>query len=439
VSPFLDGGPEWRNWTGDQRCVPAQMARPKTRDELVEVIGRAAAAGLKVKIPGSGHSFTEAALTDGVMIDIHELGRVLDVDSDSGLVKVGGGIVLHELNARLHEHGRAMANLGDIDTQTISGAISTATHGTGTALQNIPAQVDAVELVTAGGEVVEFGSRDADPTGFRAARVGLGALGAISAVTLKTVPAFTLHRADEPIALDALLGDFDALADANDHFEFFVFPYTDQALTIKRNRTDAPLRPRSKLNVLINERLMQDKVGDLMFRLTARFQRLIPWLARISARFLAEGDYVDHSYKIFSSLRTLRFTEMEWAVPRANGPEAVRRVLDWIESERYPVAFPLECRVVAGDDALLSPSFERDVFYIAVHQYRGMEWRPYFEAVQSIMGDYGGRPHWGKRHMLGRDELAARYPRFEDFVAIRDRLDPGRVFANAYTERCLGA
>jgi L-gulonolactone oxidase len=176
-----------------------------------------------------------------------------------------------------------------------------------------------------------------------------------------------------------------------------------------------------------------------MFRLTARYQRLIPRLAKISARFLSEGDYIDHSYKIFSSLRTLRFTEMEWAVPRANGPEAVRRVLDWIASERYPVAFPLECRVVAADDALLSPSFERDVFYIAVHQYRGMQWRPYFEAVQSIMGEYGGRPHWGKRHMLTSDVLASRCPRFPDFLAIRDRLDPGRVFANAYTERCLGA
>jgi L-gulono-1,4-lactone dehydrogenase len=286
---------------------------------------------------------------------------------------------------------------------------------------------------------VELGPEDPDGgLGFRAARVGLGALGAISAVTLTTVPAFALHRVDEPMALDRVLGDIDALVDANDHFEFFVFPYTDQALTIRRNRTDAPLRPRSRLNQLINERIMQDRVGDLMFRLTARVQRLIPWLARISARFLAEGDYIDQSFRIFSSLRRLRFTEMEWAVPRASGPEAVRRVLDWIAAQRYPVAFPLECRIVAQDDALLSPSYECDGFYIAVHQYRGMEWRPYFEMVQSIMGEYDGRPHWGKRHMLGREELAARYPRFEEFLAVRERLDPGRVFANGYTRRCLG-
>jgi L-gulonolactone oxidase len=432
--------PGWRNWTGDQVCAPVAIERPRTREELVDAVTRAAAARRKVKVYGSGHSFSEAALTDGAMIDLSAMSRVLDADVSSGLVRVEGGIVLHELNQQLWARGLAMANLGDIDTQTISGAISTATHGTGTKLQNIPAQVAAVELVTAAGDVVSFGPGDPDGgIGFRAARVGLGALGAISAVTVRTVPAFALHRVDQPLPLDETLGGFDELADANDHFEFFVFPYTDQALTIRRNRTEAPLRPRSRLNILVNERLMQDKVGDLMFRLTARYQKLIPSLARISGRFLAEGDYIDHSYKIFSSLRTLRFTETEWAVPRANGPEAVRRVLDWIAGERYPVALPLECRFVARDDALLSPSFERDVVYIAVHQYRGMEWRPYFDAVQSIMGEYGGRPHWGKRHMLGRDELAARYPMFGEFLAVRDRLDPGRVFANAYTERCLGA
>jgi L-gulonolactone oxidase len=414
------------------------MERPQTRDELIEVIGRASAAGRVVKVPGSGHSFTEAALTDGVMIDLSGLGRVLDADPSSGLVRVEGGIVLEDLNRELHSRGRAMANLGDIDKQTISGAISTATHGTGTGLQNISAQVEAVELVTADGEVVEFTAGDADPTGYLAARVGIGALGAISAVTLRTVPAFTLHRVDEPLPLDHVLGDFDALADANDHFEFFVFPYTDQALTIRRNRTDAPLRPRSRLNVLINETIMQNTVGEWLFRLTRAYPGPIPRLAKISARFLSEGDYVDHSFNIFSSERTIRFTEMEWALPRADGPKAVRSVLDWIASERYPVAFPLECRVVAGDDALLSPSFARDTFYIAVHQFRGMEWRPYFEAVQLIMGEYGGRPHWGKRHMLDAGALASRYPRFGDFVAVRDRLDPGRLFANAYTERCLG-
>ncbi|HWE34617.1 MAG TPA: D-arabinono-1,4-lactone oxidase [Solirubrobacteraceae bacterium] len=425
----------WHNWAGDQVCRPASTARPASLSELLETVGAAPA----VKVRGSGHSFSEAALTDGVMIDLGAMDRVLDVDLASGLVKVEGGIPLRQLNHALDAHGLALANLGDIDRQTISGAISTATHGTGAQLPNISAQVSEVELATGSGELVRLGANDPDGgLALRAARVGIGALGAIAAVTLRTVPAFALHRVDEPVALDRVLGDFDTFAAENDHFEFFVFPYTEQALTIRRNRTEAPLRPRSKLNVLINETLLQNQVGDWLFRLTRRFPALIPGLTKTSAWFLSEGDYIDQSFKIFSSERTIRFTEMEWAIPRASGPAAVRQVLDWIAAERYPVAFPIECRVVAADDALLSPSFERDTFYIAIHQYRKMEWRPYFEAVQTIMDEYGGRPHWGKRQMLGAAELASRYPRFGDFLAVRDRLDPNRVFANAYTERCLG-
>jgi FAD-linked oxidoreductase len=426
---------EWRNWAGDQVCRPASAVHPESVSELVEIV----AGARSVKVRGSGHSFSEAALTDGVMVDLGAIDRVLDVDRESGLVRVQGGIALRDLNLALHRHGLAMANLGDIDRQTISGAISTATHGTGERLPNISAQVARIELVTGSGELVALGPDDPDGgLAFRAARVGIGALGVIAAVTLRTVPAFALHRVDEPIALDRVLEDCDKLASENDHFEFFVFPYTDQALTIRRNRTEAPLAPRSALNVMINETFLQNRVGDWLFALTRRFPALIPRLTQVSAWFLSEGDYIDHSFKIFSSERTIRFTEMEWAIPRADGPAAVRRVLDWIASERYPVAFPLECRVVAADDALLSPSFERDTFYVAIHQYRGMEWRPYFEAVQTIMGEYGGRPHWGKRHLLDADALSARYPRFADFLTVRDRLDPERVFANGYTERCLG-
>jgi L-gulono-1,4-lactone dehydrogenase len=429
--------PEWSNWTGDQSCRPVSVARPRSVDELAETVSSAVASGRTLKVRGSGHSFTEAALTDGVMIDLGAMDRVLDADPSSGLVRVEGGITIRQLSLELHRLGLAMPNLGDIDRQTISGAISTATHGTGASLASIPTQVRAVELVTGSGEAVEL-TAASDPDGLLAARVGLGALGAISAVTLQTVEAFALHRIDEPRPLDEVLARIDELARDNDHFEFFVFPYTDKALTIRRNRTSEALRPRSELNVLINERFLQNTVGDWLMRLTSRRNALIPRLTRMSALLLSEGDYIDQSFRIFSSEREIRFTEMEYALPRPRGPEAVRRVLDWISRERYPVAFPIECRVGAPDGALLSPAHARRTFYIAVHQYRGMEWRPYFEAVEAIMGEYGGRPHWGKRHSLTREVLEQRYPRFDDFLAVRERLDPGRAFANDYTRRCLG-
>lgn len=268
--------------------------------------------------------------------------------------------------------------------------------------------------------------------------MGVGALGAISAVTLRCLPAFTLHRIDQPRPLDQVLSNFHELAAANDHFEFFVFPYTQTALTIRRNRTDRAPRPRGPVRRFAGDVIVENGLGDVMLRLARRRPSLIPRLTHGAARVMAQGERLDRSDRIFANRRMIRFTEMEYAIPREHGPEAVQRVLDLIASERLEVSMPIECRVVAGDDALLSPAHERGTTYIAVHQYRGMEWRPYFEAVEEIMTSYGGRPHWGKRHFQTAETLRERYPRWADFEAVRNELDPGRTFANDYTDRVLG-
>jgi L-gulonolactone oxidase len=352
-------------------------------------------------------------------------------------VRVEAGIVLADLNRELDRLGLALENLGDIDRQTLAGAISTGTHGTGASLRNISAQVAALELIDAEGQTHEL-TEDREPDLLRAARVGIGALGAISAVTLRAVPAFTLHRVDEPRPLDEVLDGFDELARANDHFEFFVFPYTETALTIRRNRTDRPPRPRSAARRFISDVVVENGAGDVMLRVARARPSLIPRATRFAARMMSQGEDLDRSHAIFANRRTIRFTEMEYALPREHGPEAVRRVLGLIRERRISVAMPIECRVVAGDDALLSPSHERETFYIAVHQYRGMQWRPYFEAVEEIMRSYGGRPHWGKRHLQTAPTLREVYPGWDDFQAVRDHLDPGRVFTNAYAGRVLG-
>jgi L-gulono-1,4-lactone dehydrogenase len=345
--------------------------------------------------------------------------------------------VLADLNQRLHERGLALENLGDIDRQTLAGAISTATHGTGTGLRNISAQVEAIEIITAGGELRAL-SASGTPEDLRAARVGLGALGAIYSVTLRTVPGFTLHRVDTPRPLSQVLGRFDELAERNDHFEFFVFPYTETALTIERNRTELAPRPRGRLGAWVSDVVVENTIGDLALRLTRRRPSLIPRFSAGAAKMMAQGERLDRSYRIFANERRIRFTEMEYALPRDRGPEAVRRVLDLIRSQGVEVAMPIECRVVAPDDAMLSPAHQRPTAYVAVHQYRGMEWRPYFEAVEQIMDEYEGRPHWGKRHFQTHETLAPRYPRWDDFAAARNRLDPDRVFRNEYTDRVLG-
>jgi FAD-linked oxidoreductase len=427
----------WSNWAGDQTCRPAEVARPGSRDELGETIAAAAAAGRKVSVAGSGHSFTEAALTDGTLVRIEALRGVIDADPGSGLVKVAAGTVLADLNEELAQLGLAMENLGDIDRQTLAGAISTGTHGTGALLRNISAQVEGLELVLADGSVREL-SAAGEPRLLRAARVGVGALGAIAAVTLRCVPAFTLERVDTPRPREQVLDGFQASADANDHFELFTFPYADSALVLERNCTEAPARPRGKAGAYLNDVVLENWALEALSATGKRFPSAIPSLSRLAARVASGSRTVDRSDRVFANDRRVRFTEMEYGVPREHGPEAARRVIEWVRSNRYPVFFPIEMRVAAGDDALLSPSHGRDTAYIAVHQYRGMEWRPYFEAVEEIMSSYGGRPHWGKRHFQTAATLAPLYPAWSEFQAARDELDPSRVFSNEYAERVLG-
>lgn len=429
---------EWVNWAGDQSCRPARIARPASREELAEVVTAAAAAGQKVRVAGSGHSFTEAALTAGTMVDLGALSGVIDADPGSGLVKVGGGTVLADLNEELAGLGLAMENLGDIDRQTIAGAISTATHGTGAKLRNISAQVEGLELVLADGSVRHLGAAT-DPELLRAARVGVGALGAIAAVTLRCVPAFDLLRVDSPHPREEVLNSFEERAAANDHFELFTFPYSDLALVLERNRMEEPPRPRGRGAAYLNDIVLENWALGLLSATGKAMPRTIPSLSRLAGRLASGSRTSDRSDRVFANERRVRFTEMEYALPREHGPAAARRVVEWVRRNEYPVFFPIEMRVSAGDDAFLSPAHERDSAYIAVHQYRGMEWRPYFEAVEAIMDDYGGRPHWGKRHFQTATTLAERYPAWADFQRARDTLDPGRTFSNEYADRVLGS
>jgi L-gulonolactone oxidase len=430
-------GGRWVNWAGDQSCRPAQIVRPGGREELAEAIGAAAAAGKGVKVAGSGHSFTEAALTEGTMLDLGSLAGVLDADPGSGLVKVGGGTVLADLSEELAGLGLAMENLGDIDRQSIAGAISTGTHGTGAKLRNLSAQVEGLELVLADGSVRHL-SAATNPLLLRAARVGVGALGAISAVTLRCVPAFDLLRVDSPHPREEVLDAFAERAEANDHFELFTFPYSDLALVLERNRIEESPRPRGRGAAYLNDVVLENWALGALAATGKAIPAAIPALSRLAGRLASGSRTSDRSDRVFANERRVRFTEMEYALPREHGPEAARRVVEWVRANEYPVFFPIEMRVSAGDDAFLSPAHERGSAYVAVHQYRGMEWRPYFEAVEEIMNDYGGRPHWGKRHFQIAATLAPRYPAWEDFQRARDELDPGRTFANEYTHRVLG-
>ena len=427
----------WTNWAGDRTCHPQAIERPTSRGQLVDLIGRSAASGRQVTVRGSGHSFTGAPLTDDVMVDLSGLSGVIDADLDSGLVKVMGGTVLADANRELDRLGRALINLGDIDRQTVAGAISTGTHGTGETMPNLPAQVAALDIVTADGEVRTFSEDDGDEM-IRAARVAVGSLGVISAVTLRTAPAFNLHREDVPMPLEQVLSDFDELAAANRHFEFFVFPYTETALTLRRNPTDRPPAPRSGFERFISDRVIENGIGDLALRGLKRVPDLIPRVARFSSRFMTQSEQIDTAHRLFVNYRTIRFTEMEYCLPREHGLEALTRVLDLVREEKMPMGMPIECRVLAPDDAMLSMSYERPSIYVAVHQHATAEWKPWFEQIEQIFTEYEGRPHWGKRHTRTAADLAELYPEWDSFQKIRDELDPDRVFTNEYLREVLG-
>jgi L-gulono-1,4-lactone dehydrogenase len=426
----------WHNWTGDQRCAPAAVVRPESEEALAAAV-RAAAGRGPVRAAGSGHSFTDAACTDGTMVDLRRMQRVLAADPRSGLVTVEAGITLRRLGEELAAHGLALHNQGDIDAQTLAGATATATHGTGARFQNLSAGIAALRLVTAAGEVLEL-SPERDPEAFLGARVGVGALGVVSAITLRCVPRFTLHRSDAPASLEETLDRLDELVDGSDHFEFWVFPYTRTALTRTCRRSAAAPSPPPAWRRRLQEDVLENRLFELVCRTGRAVPRAVPRLNRLVTGAMSVSEVEDFSHRVFATARRVRFNEMEYGIPREHARAAVASVLAAIERRRLPVAFPLEVRFAAGDDALLSTAHGRATCYIAVHQYRGMEFESCFRAVEEIMDAYGGRPHWGKRHYQTAATLAARYPAWAAFQAVRARLDPGGVFTNDYTRRVLG-
>lgn len=428
--------PVWTNWAGDQRCRPAAHEAPRSEAEVADAVGRASETGRTVRVAGSGHSFTDIACTDGVQITLGAMGAIADADPSTGLVRVQAGITLHDLGRELAALGLALENQGDIDAQTLAGALATGTHGTGARYGNLSTQVAAMRLVTAAGEAIELDESDGDA--LRAARVGLGALGVVTEVVLRCVPAFTLERVDEPRPLRDLLDRLDDLAGAADHFEFWAFPYADRVMARTSTRSDRRPPPRDRRADWIKEHL-ENEALTLAGRLAGRVPRAVPRLNRAMMRVVTRDVVVDRSHRVYASRRDVRFTEMEYAVPREQARAAVEGVLALVARRRLPVAMPIEVRFVAADDAFLSPAHGRATCYLAVHQHRGHAFAPYFDAVEELMLGLGGRPHWGKRHGLDAAQLAARYPQWAAFAAVRDRLDPQRRFTNAYLRRVLGS
>ncbi|RLV09787.1 FAD-linked oxidoreductase [Streptomyces griseocarneus] len=428
----------WRNWAGNVTARPARTVTPASTAELAEAVAGAVADGLPVKAVGTGHSFTAAAATEGLLIRPERLAGLRAVDRAAGTVTVSAGTTVRQLNETLSAHGLSLANMGDIMAQTVSGAVSTGTHGTGRDSASLAAQIRALELVTADGTVLTC-SADENPEVFTAARVGLGALGVITAITFAVEPEFLLRAREEPMAFDRVTAEFDQLVAENEHFEFYWFPHTSGCVTKRNNRTAGPAAPPGRLGAWVEDELIANGLFQAVCTVGRAVPAAVPGIARLASRALSARTYTDIPYKVFTSPRRVRFLEMEYALPREAAIAALRELRAVVERSGFRVSFPVEVRTAPADDIPLSTAYGRDTAYLAVHMYRGTPYRAYFTAVEQIMTAHGGRPHWGKLHSRDAEYLAGVYPRFAEFTALRDRLDPGRAFGNPYLRRVLGA
>ncbi|MFG2053984.1 D-arabinono-1,4-lactone oxidase [Micromonospora sp. NPDC048930] len=426
----------WSNWAGNQRST-ALVVRPQTVEEVAAAVRAAADAGRTIRAAGSGHSFTGAAVTDGHRLDLADLATGVHVDTARRLVTVPAGMTLHALNELLATHGLALPNLGDIDAQTVAGALSTGTHGTGGKLGCLSTFVVGLTLVTGTGEVLRC-SADEHRDVFAAARVGLGAVGVLVELTLRCVDAFVLRAHERPAALSSVLADLPALVEQHDHVEFYWFPYTARVQVKTNDRVPADDRPLARWRGWLDDEFLANTVFAGACRLGRAVPALVPGISAVSARALTERTYTGRSDRVFCTPRRVRFVEMEYGLPRAALPTALAELRRIVDGLPFKVQFPVEVRFTAADDIWLSHGYGRDSAYLAIHQYVGAPYEPYFRAFEEVAADLGGRPHWGKLHYRDAASLAPAYPKFGDFLAVRDRLDPGRLFTNPYLDRILG-
>ncbi|TFC90976.1 MULTISPECIES: D-arabinono-1,4-lactone oxidase [Cryobacterium] len=432
-------GALWRNWARNQAVTPVRVERPSTAAAVQRAVVSAGKVGLRVKAVGSGHSFSGIALAPGVQLDLLDLAGLIDADPASGQVTLAAGTRLFELPRLLRPYGLALANMGDVDRQTISGALSTGTHGTGGRFGGLATHIVALTLVTGDGSLLRV-SETENAELLAAARIGLGALGIVVDVTLQCVPAYLLHSVEAAEPLEEVLDSYLDRSERSDHFEFFWFPHTETALT--KTNTRLPLEsgrsPAGRVARWVDGELLANGAYRGICALGAALPATVPRFNRLATRFSGQREFTDVSHRVFVTNRAVRFQEMEYALPRALVPAALREVQELIAMRGWNISFPVEVRSAAADDVWLSTANERDTGYIAVHRYYREDPAAYFQGVEAIMRGHGGRPHWGKVHDRDAASLRADYPHFDDFLSVRDRLDPERRFNNSYLERVLG-
>lgn len=453
------GKASFTNWSGVQHCQPAWIIQPHSEAELRQALQEARRRDLKVKVVGAGHSWTDAACTDGFLINLDHMKRVLAIDHANAQVRVEAGIRLRALNARLADAGLGMSNLGSISEQSVAGAISTGTHGTGARFGNLSTQVVSLRMMTADGETHTIDAQRPDL--FSAARLSLGALGIITEVTLQCEPAFRLAERATAMPFDVAVERLQDLVDAHEHLKLWWLPHTDKVMAygFDRSHAAANVGPgtggalkriseralatgrREPVDLTAAVEDLLNKVGfDAVLRLGGRVPSLIPAINRaVSALYFQDRERVGVSHHIFNVPMPPVHREMEYGVPRSKAPELLRGVRALIDREGLRVNFIVELRFVAADDLMLSPAYQRDSCQFGAYMAQAPDLDAYFSHFEAMALALGGRPHWGKEFSAPAHTLRAHLPRLDDFSALRDELDPEGRFDNAFLQRIFGA
>lgn len=428
------------NWSGSVKAQPHAFYQPATIAEVQQIV-RQLPAGQSVRTVGAGHSFSPAAAGEQVMMNLDKLSGIVNVDADTKRVRLLAGTRLRNVPDLLEPFGLALTNQGDVDPQSVAGAISTSTHGTGISYTGFAGTVTGLTLVDASGELRRY-DIDEDPELLRLVTVSIGALGVVVEVEMQCVDTFDLLAEETSEDFEEVLDTFLERSRAVDHFECYWFPHSTNAMT-KSNTRLAPDQPapggepphRSKLRSFIDDELISNGVFAAALQLGKVKPSLIPSINRISADAMSRSRYRARAHKVFVAPRRVRFHEMEYAVPIEAGPDTVREIRRTIDRKNWRVPFPLELRTTAADDVALSTANGRESMYIAIHAPHFSDPTALFADLEPILRAAGGRPHWGKMHTLGAAELSELYPRFGEFVALRDQMDPQRSFGSQYLSR----
>jgi FAD-linked oxidoreductase len=442
-----DTGYRFRNWDGSLECRPERFYQPENEEEVAEIICEAGKSGGTLRVVGARHSWSPLVITDDTLLNLDKVDRILSVDAEQQRVTVQAGIRIKDLNRILPKHGLAMRNLGSIGEQSIAGAISTATHGTGIKLGALHTQVVGMKLITEDGRPLTI-SEDEDSELMAAAQVSLGALGVITQVTLQCVPYYNLERKAQPLPFDEVLDRIDDLVNDNDRVRLYWLPYTDVIQVATMNRTDRPPTPRNRYKEWFTDVVVKRELMELLVETGYDLYQLPGLDVRIDVvdeinQFMARVGWTKEELvapydRVLNIPMPPEHSECEYAVPVERAAEAVRLTRRIIEENDYHVNFPVEVRFVAADEAMLSPAHNRDVCYVGAYTFGEEFARPFFDRFEREMKQLGGRPHWGKRLTLSREEAQRLYPMYDHFDEVRRELDPKGTFANAFIQDLFG-